>query len=145
MWSHSVLNYLLSTTETLGQDANTFRATIKTREWCNSEPFWYVYLYVWTDVTLFFLFFFFKFVLLILNIKLQDEIKQTLARSNFYTIEDQLEVVFEIATHRHCKFSVIKRVCSFIKKRLQRKCFLWILRNFSPILKNISEQLLPPQ
>ena len=139
MWSHSVLNYLLSTTKTLGQDANTFRATLKTREWCNSEPFWYVYLYIWTDVTLFF----FKFVLLILNIKLLDEIKQTLARSNFYTIQDQLEVVFEIATHHHCKFSVIKRVCSFIKKRLQRMCFLWILRNFSLILKNISEQLLP--
>ena len=47
-------------------------------------------------------FFFFKFVLLILNIKLLDEIKQTLARSNFYTIQDQLEVVFEIAPHRHC-------------------------------------------
>ena len=126
-----------------------FRATIKavkTNEWCNLKLFWYLYCYNWTNFTLFFsssssssssqiCIFDFEY-------KIANEIKRTMAKSYFYTNTESTDgVVFEIATSRHRKFSVKKRVCNFIKKRLQHKYFLWNLRNIYEhlfwILKNI--------
>ena len=99
------------TTETLGQDVNTlFRATIKTCECCNLKSFWYLYCYIWSDFTLFSYLYLWLF-------HPADEIKQRLARYNFYTIQNQLmEVVFEIATNSHRKFSV-KKVSATLLKR----------------------------
>ena len=116
--------YSMSTTETLGPGVNVFRATIKavkTNEWCNLKLFWYLYCYNWTNFTLFFFssssssssqicIFDFEY-------KIANEIKRTLAKSYFYTIQNQLMgVVFEIATSRHWKFSVKKGSATLLKR-----------------------------
>ena len=47
---------------------------------------------------------------------------------------------FVIFTGKHLCWSLF--LIMFIKKRLQHRCFLWILQNTAPILKNICEWLL---